>query len=206
MRMNERICINGETISDEDFIEACQYFLNNPKFDDLDFLSILLLIFMGYALEKGVDMMICEVGIGGRLDPVNALPLTSGIISSIGWDHMDILGHSLEEIALEKAAICRSGLPLIVAEPKMPEEALKFLNKEKAAVFIQGKDYALEDEPSNLVWRFRDCEIKLAKSQLHPQVVGGALMLVKVLEKKFPVSKYDIVRAIEDVNIPGRME
>ena len=163
-------------------------------------------MFWKYVLNIGVDILICEVGLGGSYDSVNALPITSGIITSIGLDHMNRLGDSLEKIALAKVGISRYEKPLVIAEPQMPKLAMKLLEKEKVDVFYIGKDYGMKEMESNWLWHQQGNEIILDKNKLHPQSVSGSIMLVKQLKKRWPVSDFDIIKAMKKVDLPGRME
>src|SRR5471030_3514903 len=68
-----------------------------------------------FAREK-VDIAIIEVGLGGRLDSTNIITPLLSIITNIGWDHMNMLGDTLEKIAIEKAGIIKKGVPVVIGE------------------------------------------------------------------------------------------
>jgi len=116
---NERFRINGQMIDDEDFArhiarvaEITPLVLGDEMFS---YFEILVLVAFLYFYEQKVDFLLLEVGIGGRLDATNVLsaPILS-IITSIGFDHMDILGNTAEEIAAEKGGIIKPGRPCAV--------------------------------------------------------------------------------------------
>ena len=115
--INERFTINGQLISDWDFAKCMSKIAHVDKllFNDSGFsyFEILTLLAFVYFNESAVDILLLEVGIGGRLDATNVLesPLLS-VIMSIGMDHMDILGNSIEQIAKEKAGIIKKDCPL----------------------------------------------------------------------------------------------
>lgn len=115
---NDRIRVNNVFISDEDLLRYGNQFHEIIEENQLSMFEIDTLIAIYYFIEKNVDIALFEVGLGGRLDATNViLPLVS-LITSIGYDHMDLLGYSLEEISLEKAGIIKESVPLITAEDK----------------------------------------------------------------------------------------
>lgn len=95
----------------------------------LSFFTILFFMSIQYFSEKNVDIAILETGIGGRFDATNLFPAELSIITSIGYDHMDLLGDTLEQIAWEKAGIIRENTPVVLG----PKARLKplFLEAEK---------------------------------------------------------------------------
>ena len=80
-----------------------------------------------YFAEQKVDVAVIEVGLGGRFDSTNIITLELSVITNIGWDHMNILGDSLEKIAFEKAGIIKSGVPVVIGET-LPETKSIFDN------------------------------------------------------------------------------
>ena len=69
-----------------------------------------------YFVEQKIDIAIVETGLGGRFDSTNIITPELSVITNIGWDHMNILGESLEKIAFEKAGIIKQNIPVIVGE------------------------------------------------------------------------------------------
>jgi len=115
---NDRIRVNNLFISDDDLLRFGNQFHEIIEENQLSMFEIDTLIAIYYFIEKQVDIALFEVGLGGRLDATNIiLPLVS-LITSIGYDHMDLLGYTLEEISLEKAGIIKESVPLITAEDK----------------------------------------------------------------------------------------
>lgn len=112
VKINERIRINDEIISDEDFARVfCQVkekFTVHPSFFEVMFAMAAV-----YFNEQKVDYIIYETGMGGRLDATNIVEPELTIITSIGYDHMEYLGDTLEKIAAEKAGIIKPGVPVI---------------------------------------------------------------------------------------------
>ena len=118
--IHDRICINGEPISDEDFIrladkvKAMEQRLLETH-DQLSFFELLTLIALLYFKEQKVDLVLLEVGIGGLLDTTNVVTGEIAIITSIGLDHQETLGDSLTAIAEQKAGIFKPGRSAVIA-------------------------------------------------------------------------------------------
>ncbi len=118
--IHDRICINGEPISDEDFIRlADQVKVMEQRLlethDQLSFFELLTLIALLYFKEQKVDLVLLEVGIGGLLDTTNVVTGEIAIITSIGLDHQETLGDSLTAIAEQKAGIFKPGKSAVIA-------------------------------------------------------------------------------------------
>ena len=118
--IHDRICINGEPISDADFIRLADQVKTVEQrlletHDQLSFFELLTLIALLYFKEQKVDLVLLEVGIGGLLDTTNVVTGEISVITSIGLDHQETLGNSLEEIAEQKAGIFKQGRAAVIA-------------------------------------------------------------------------------------------
>ena len=118
--IHDRICINGEPISDEDFIRLADQVKAMEQrlletHDQLSFFELLTLIALLYFKEQEVDLVLLEVGIGGLLDTTNVVTGEIAIITSIGLDHQETLGDSLVAIAEQKAGIFKPGNSAVIA-------------------------------------------------------------------------------------------
>ena len=118
--IHDRICINGEPISDDDFISLVEQVKTMEQrlletHDQLSFFELLTLIALLYFKEQEVDLVLLEVGIGGLLDTTNIVTGEIAIITSIGLDHQETLGDSLVAIAEQKAGIFKSGKSAVIA-------------------------------------------------------------------------------------------
>ena len=117
--IHDRICINGDPISDVDFIRLADQVKAMEQrlletHDQLSFFELLTLIALLYFKEQKVDLVLLEVGIGGLLDTTNVVTGEIAVITSIGLDHQETLGNSLAEIAEQKAGIFKSGKSAII--------------------------------------------------------------------------------------------
>ncbi|WP_430613606.1 bifunctional folylpolyglutamate synthase/dihydrofolate synthase [Flavobacterium sp. JP2137] len=112
----ERIRIDGQEIS-EAFV--CDFIAENKAFfeaNDLSFFEMTVGMALTYFCQQKVDVVVVEVGMGGRLDSTNVITPLLSVITNIGMDHTSFLGHTLAEIAFEKAGIIKAGIPVVIGE------------------------------------------------------------------------------------------
>jgi dihydrofolate synthase/folylpolyglutamate synthase len=112
----ERIKVNGEMVSEKfvtDFTERIKLLIEEIS---PSFFEITVAMALEYFAEQQIDVAIIEVGLGGRLDSTNIIKPELSVITNIGWDHMNLLGDSLEKIAFEKAGIIKKAIPVVVGE------------------------------------------------------------------------------------------
>ena len=118
--IHDRICINGQPISDAAFIRLANQVKEMEQrlletHDQLSFFELLTVIALLYFKEQGMDLVLLEVGIGGLLDTTNVVTGEIAVITSIGLDHQETLGNSLEEIAEQKVGIFKPGRAAVIA-------------------------------------------------------------------------------------------
>lgn len=150
---NERISINGTPIPDEDIAELVS--VVKPVAEALDetelgaateFEILTVMAFYYFGKINPCDIVLLETGLGGRLDSTNVIHPVLSVITTIGYDHMHVLGETLEEIASEKAGIIKSGVPVITGVSQ--QEALAVIGetakKKQAKVYTLGKEFSAE--------------------------------------------------------------
>ena len=228
--MRERICLGEEMISEEDFTDAfCRVkkaweaFTKEADEEERkrlhpSFFEYLFLMAMVYFKEKAPDYIILETGMGGRLDATNIFDRPSVcVITEIGYDHMQYLGNTIEEIAAEKAGIIKPGIPLVFAHkrPEVTEILLKYAKKRKSQAYPIGKDNILNVNISNktIDFSFHSGYYKYDSLSLHTRAVyqteNSALAVVaaELLGKEDDrISKESIKEGLKSAYWPGRME
>jgi len=159
----ERIKVNGEMISHEFVIDFTQRI--NPLIEKIEpsFFEITVAMAFDYFARQKVDIAIIETGLGGRLDSTNIITPELSVITNIGWDHMNILGDSLEKIAGEKAGIIKQNVPVIIGETI--KETLPVFEKvaaeKKSPLFVASK------KRQAIEWRWEKHELIVEVAEDH---------------------------------------
>ncbi|OTP09671.1 folylpolyglutamate synthase [Enterococcus sp. 10A9_DIV0425] len=224
---NERIAINGHNIPDETLIHLVEKYrpivAHMDQFEAVagitEFETLTAMAF-DYFLEEKVDVAIIEVGLGGLLDSTNiAVPILTGI-TTIGYDHMEILGETIEEIAAQKAGIIKQGVPLVTGniDPKaltVIEHQTKLKNASHEAF---GRDYTVsyqhQAEGWGEVFSFSSKRGKIAKITiplLGQHQVENAGMSIELYQlycelENLPFKEKDVIQGLKKAQWPGRME
>ncbi len=152
MRYNERVHIDGREVSDE---VLCQAFarIDGVRGDTtLTYFEFGTLAAMVAFAAAGVDVAILEVGLGGRLDAVNAFDADCALIASVDLDHQDYLGDTREAIGYEKAGIFRAGRPAVCADAEPPVSLVTYARKIGADLAVVDRDFGYVAEPQQ--WRY----------------------------------------------------
>ncbi len=154
----ERIKINGAMIDESfvvDFVERIKPLILSIE---PSFFEITVAMAFDYFVQEQVDIAVIEVGLGGRLDSTNIITPELSVITNIGWDHMNILGDTLQKIAFEKAGIIKTQVPAIIGAV-LPETKDVFISKakqEEAALIIATDQLYVAD------WHHQNRELNVA--------------------------------------------
>ena len=127
---NERIVINNENCSESEILKSLEYILGFENSDTLTFFEITTLAAILIFDNHDIDIAILEVGLGGRLDAVNAFEPDISVITSIGLDHTEFLGETLEKIAVEKSGVMRATKPCVIGE----EDCIDIIKKQASDI------------------------------------------------------------------------
>ena len=213
--INDRICINGQPIADEDFIRTANQVKDMEKtlletHDQLSFFELLTLIALLYFEEQDVDLVLLEVGIGGLLDTTNVVTGEIAVITSIGLDHQETLGDSLEEIAEQKAGIFKAGKKAVIAK-LAPEAELVCQKRAKeldVALYRAGQDFTLKDSNfSSRLASFSRLEIGLeGTSQQENAALALQSFLLFMASREEGVEEELVRQALKETYWAGRLE
>lgn len=206
----ERIQINGRNISPKDFKETVQIVLDVQK-EPLNLFELLTAVAFVYFARQNVDYVVLETGLGGRKDPTNVCVPVLSIITSVGLDHTQVLGHTLAQIAVEKAGIIKPGVPVICAE----------MDKGAAAVIEQTalkKDTMLTWIGKGKLFHTDNYDFANGYTVLHTakqdkwllHLLGGKQLqnscLVHTAAQQLGVPEKAIQTAFKTICLPGRFE
>lgn len=210
-RYNERIAINGEPVDDEDIVSAFER-IDAARGDlPLTYFEFGTLAALLVFDDREVDVAVFEVGLGGRLDAVNAIEPDAALITSVALDHQEWLGESREAIAREKAGIMRPGRPVVYAEADRPESIDAFAKELGANLLAQGRDFHYHADGDT--WTWTGVEHTLASLE-RPGVDGdfqlanaaGVLALLEATGFDAVLNPHLVSRELAAVRVPGRMQ
>ena len=152
-RYNERIRVDGDEAGDEQIVAAFEQIEKVRENDMLTYFEYGTLAAMLVFVDVGIDIAILEVGMGGRLDAVNAIEPDAGLITNISLDHCDWLGNDIEAIAMEKAGIMRKDEAIIFGSRQVPQAIFDRAADVNAQLIVAGRDYDWSREGDNWSWR-----------------------------------------------------
>jgi len=161
--------------------------------------------------RAGLDVIILEVGLGGRLDAVNLFDADCAIITSIDLDHMEYLGTDRETIGFEKAGIMRTGRPVVVSDPVPPQSVLDRALEVGADLWRLGRDFHFAGDKQQWGWTGRARRYSgLAYPALRGanQIVNaaGVLAALEALHPRLPVTAQAVRAGLALVELPGRFQ
>ncbi|MDR3441402.1 MAG: bifunctional tetrahydrofolate synthase/dihydrofolate synthase [Legionella sp.] len=207
IQFNERIRVNLTPITDSDL---CQIFclIEEARGQTvLTYFEMVTLAALWYFKKKSLDIIIMEVGLGGRLDATNIIDADLSIITTIDFDHQDFLGNTLEEIAYEKAGILRKEKPFIYADLNPPASILSEASQHNAPAYLLGNEFSIAAQESfwSLDFGCR-CISGLPKPKIQLKSAAAAITASLILEPYLPVSEAQLHHALRQIFIPGRLQ
>ncbi|MFN3785572.1 MAG: bifunctional tetrahydrofolate synthase/dihydrofolate synthase [Thiothrix sp.] len=192
---NERIAINAEPLSDAQICAAFRAIDRAREDIDLTYFEFGTLAAVWCFLQANVDVMILEVGLGGRLDACNLWDADVAIITSIGIDHVEWLGETREAIGREKAGIMRAGKPVICGDPDPPVTIAEEAARIGARLWQYGRDFRADElPPLSLV------------GDVQRQNAACVVTALQQLAQRLPVSNAAIRTGLASTSLSGRMQ
>jgi len=211
VRYNERICIDGREAGDAELIAAFERIEAVRGSTTLTFFEYNTLAALDLFARAAVDVAVLEVGLGGRLDATNIVDADVGVVCSIGLDHVDWLGDSVEQIGREKAGVFRAGRPAVLGSAPMPASVWRVIEEVGARPVAPGREYRVRRHDER--WDFESGDLRLRDLPLpaltgEHQVGNAATALAALEAGDFSVSlrQADVVRALGSVRIAGRFQ
>ncbi len=151
----ERVRVNGAMIEQDDVIDFVERIKPSIERIDPSFFEITVAMAFDHFVRQRVDIAIIETGLGGKFDSTNVITPEISVITNIGWDHMNILGDSLEAIAGEKAGIIKPGRPVVIGET-LPETKQIFI---QAATTANAPIIFASEERKAIDWKYDASEL-----------------------------------------------
>ncbi len=207
LRFNERIRVGGAEASDTEIVAAFEMIDSARDATSLTYFEFATLAALLVFRARQVDVLVLEVGLGGRLDAVNIVDPDVAVITHIDLDHQEWLGSSRDGIAREKAGIMRRGVPVVIGDPQPPAALLDSARELGAApVLCQGRDFQVQPE-TDATWRPQiggRLLPALPRGPLQPENICSALQAAAVLG--CVATDEQLVRAVARARPRGRCE
>lgn len=206
-QQNEQVRINGRMASDEEFCEAFAKVddaRGNVTLTPFEFCTLgALCIFQKYVL----DVLILEVGLGGRLDAVNIMDADVAVVTNIGIDHVNWLGSTRELIGREKAGIFRSGRKAVCGDYDPPRSLIQTASDLQTPLLCLGRDFEFRENQGQWTWTYQDTRYEnLPLNSLLTQNMAVVMMVINLLQSRLPVSSKAIHQGLTQVKLQGRIQ
>jgi dihydrofolate synthase/folylpolyglutamate synthase len=202
--VRERFNVNGKWIDDEQLLQFFQKYGEDAIKQNLTFFELTTAIAFWYFNHKNVDLAIIETGLGGRLDATNVIDPLVSVITSIGYDHTDILGDTIEKIAAEKAGIIKPSRPVVLG--RLEDDAQSVIES------IALKKNSKVHDSQKLRPEFKDGQINLypadrtihinAHGRKKIDAVNAAMVwaVTELIQSDFPVGDDELIAGIEKMD------
>ncbi len=172
LRYNERIRIDGGEVEDTALVAAFERIEAARGAISLTFFEYNTLAALWLFAERAVQFAILEVGLGGRLDATNLVAADVAVLCSVGFDHRDWLGDTLEQIGAEKAGVFRPGRPAVLGTGQMPASVFSAIERLGAVPVVAERDFSWQVAPEGR-WRYRGLRLRL--EDLPPSSLQGPI-------------------------------
>lgn len=211
VHFEERCRVGGEPVAAADLLPhfaAVEQARGEITLTQFEFTTLAIARLLSQA---AVDVVILEVGLGGRYDSVNAFDTDCAIITSIDLDHMEWLGPDRESIGLEKAQIMRPGKPAVVSDPLPPHTVLAHAEAIGADLWIVGRDFNHSGDRQQWSWagrgrRYNGMSYPALRGANQLVNAAGAIAALEALRERLPITAQAIRTGLALVELPGRFQ
>ena len=211
VHFEERCRVHGEPVAAADLLPhfaAVEHARGDITLTQFEFTTLAIARLLSHA---ALDVVILEVGLGGRYDSVNAFDTDCAIITSIDLDHMEWLGPDRESIGLEKAQIMRPGKPAVVSDPLPPDTVVAHAESIGADLWLVGRDFNHSGDRQQWSWAGRG---RRYNGMSYPALRGanqlinaaGAIAALEALRDRLPITAQAIRTGLALVELPGRFQ
>lgn len=211
LKFNERARIRGEMASDDELIASFEAVEAACGEISLSYFEFTTLAICHLFTQTKLDVVILEVGLGGRLDAVNVIDGDVSIVTSIDIDHADYLGDTREAIGFEKAGIFRAGKPAVCGDPVPPQSLIDHANAVGADLWLFGRDFNYSGDKQQ--WNYGGRTMR-RNSLGYPSLRGANQLLnasavlaaLEILRFQLPVGAQEVRSGLMLVDLPGRFQ
>ena len=215
VHFEERCRVRGDIVSASDlianFIRVESARSQNGDEVSLTYFEFTTLAILRLLADLKLDVVILEVGLGGRLDAVNILDADCAVITSIDLDHMEFLGKTRESIGFEKAGIMRAGKPVVVSDPVPPQSVLDHAARVGADLWRFGHDFNFSGDKLQWGWagrgrRYAGLAYPALRGANQLVNASGVLAALTALRDHLPVTAQAVRVGLSMVELPGRFQ
>ena len=211
VRFEERCRIRGQNVDASDLVAAFARVESARAEISLTYFEFTTLAILDTLARAGLDAVILEVGLGGRLDAVNIIDTDCAFITSIDIDHAELLGDTREKIGFEKAGILRTGRPAIVSDPVPPQSVIDRATEIGADLWLLGRDFNYSGDKQQWAWAGRG---RRYAGLAYPALRGanqlinasGVLAALTAMRQQLPVTAQAVRNGLALVDLPGRFQ
>ncbi|MEG9499989.1 bifunctional tetrahydrofolate synthase/dihydrofolate synthase [Mannheimia indoligenes] len=201
---NERVRINGDVLPDSDHVQSFAK-INEKKTTSLTYFEFSTLSAFELFKQNQLDIVILEVGLGGRLDATNIVNPNLAIITSIDIDHVAFLGDNREDIGREKAGIFREKIPVIIGEPDCPNSIIEIAKSLNCNAFYRNQDWQFEIKNNLFHWYSKEKSFKDLPLPLIP-IPNAGTALAALMQLPFEIDEQLIREAFLEAQMTGRFQ
>jgi dihydrofolate synthase/folylpolyglutamate synthase len=211
VHFNERARVAGEIVGDDALVEQFAAVEAARGDVSLTYFEFTTLAILRLFAQAGLDAVILEVGLGGRLDAVNVIDADVAIVTSVDIDHTEYLGVTREQIGFEKAGIFRAGRPAICSDPVPPKSLLDHAEKIGADLWLLGRDFNYSGDKQQ--WNYGGRNVR-RNALGYPGLRGAnqllnacaALAALEALRDRLPLGAQEVRSGLAMVELPGRFQ
>ena len=204
LRYNERVRINGQLLDDQAHIDSFTE-IDQNKTASLTYFEFSTLSALKLFKDAKLDVVILEVGLGGRLDATNIVDPHLAVITSIDIDHVAFLGNNREDIGREKAGIFRANIPVIIGEPDCLQSILAIAQDLNAQKFQRNVDWQYEVKDGTFYWQSQITQFNTLPMPLIP-IPNAGTAIAALLKTPFNVSEQVIRETLQEAQMTGRFQ
>ena len=211
VRFEERCRVRGDAVDACELIAACARVEGARGDIALTYFEFTTLAILDVLARAGLDAVVLEVGLGGRLDAVNLIDTDCAIITSVDIDHAELLGDTREQIGLEKAGILRTGRPAIVSDPLPPQSVIDRAQAIGADLWLAGRDFNYSGDRQQWAWagrgrRYAGLAYPALRGANQLVNAAGVLAALEALRPRLAVTAQAVRRGLALVELPGRFQ
>jgi len=207
-RYNERIRLDGRPVDDQTLVRTFEAVDDARRGVPLTYFEFGTLSALEIFAETEPELIVLEVGLGGRLDAVNIVDADVAVVTTIGLDHQAWLGFDRESIGAEKAGIVRRGRPVVLGDPDPPRSVLRIADERKAPVHALDREWRVE--AGEETWWLNELDSRLGPLPYGPLrgvlVNNAACGLLAMRLAGGTMERADVARGIENMLLPGRLQ